>query len=410
MRFSKLGRRDRDPDPAPVQDEPVTDSSPARPRLGAEDLVDQMTAELDDRELHDAVHQAHKAEGVKDTDHAHSRRAFVVASASALGGAAGFAALGPMSSTALAATAADLPGVPHPKLSLSQQTYYWAADNVSSAYFVPGINAMKILGSLFGVKTEFIGPTIAGNVGQETANWQALIAKPDTAGIDSYFAESASAAATVYASAHAKGIAVAQAAGDWASPTITTVFWAPMAVAEAAASVINSALGGKGTVGAIGNLSGSAVNMDVIYFAEILKTKYPGLKFVGKTSYDGTPAGAVSQYGAFVNAHTPDCMWYADGSGSSIVAGLLSASPHKPKLMLRGYASAAFEAVKSGQAIGTADRNVYEEEFWAFTSLMMQVNLDTGAPSQIDLVIHTVTKDNVAAYIKSPQFSLTKYI
>jgi len=389
--------------------EDIATKGTVRP-VGADSLADQMACELEDPALHDAVHHAHRAEDIKDTDLTHSRRAFMLASASAFGGAASFAALGGGASAAFAASASSIPGVPRPKIPLAQQNYYWAADNVSSAYFVPGINAMKILGEFFGVKTAFIGPTIAGNVAQETANWEALIAKPDTAGIDSYFAESASAAATVYKSAAAKGIAVSQAAGNWASPVISTVFWAPESVAEAAAGVINTALGGKGTVGLIGNLSGAAVNQDSIYFAQILKSKYPGLKFVGKTSYDGTPAGADAQYGAFVNAHNPDCMWYADGSGSSIVAGLLSASPHKPKLMLRGYASAAFEAVQNGQAIGTADRNVFEEEFWAFNALMMAVNLQIGAPEQINLVIHTVTKANVAEYIKSPQFSLTKYI
>jgi ABC-type sugar transport system substrate-binding protein len=395
--------------------ERVSIPGPPPESVRAEDLASEIEARLDDSAVHDAIHEEDRARGVRANDRDHSRRTFLLVAGAAFGGAAGLAACGGGGKTASGASttaaATSVAGLPAPSIPKSEQVYYWVADG-NNPFFTPGKAAMSLFGEVFGVKTEFVAPSVTSNVAQIAANFQTVIEKPGTAGIVSYFAESAPAASSANEQAFAKGIPVVNAAGPWAAPSVSlsTVWWAEDDVPEAAAAQIASALGGKGTVGAMGNLNAAEVNAEVALLPQILRTKYPGLQFVGKQSYDGSANDALAKYGAFVNAHTPDAMWFADGLGPSLVSGLTTASEHHPKLMLRGYGSTAFEAVKAGHAIGTADRNTFEEEFWAFLPLWVAANLQVDGPEQINLAIHSVTPANVDAYLKSPNYSLKHWV
>ena len=191
------------------------------------------------------------------------------------------------------------------------------------------------------------------------------------------------------------------AAGDWGEPALSLVLWSVPATPTAAADLLIQSLGkgSKARVGYISNLLTAELTQEANIFESLVKGA--GLTYVGRVNYNGSDADALSRYTSFVLANHADGMWFGDGLGPSIVDALVAASP-STKLVLRGLGTSGLQAVKQGKVLGTVDRNEYEEEFWSFVMLFMAAKYNITPPENVDLVIHTVTKENVDGFIAHP--------
>jgi ABC-type sugar transport system substrate-binding protein len=329
----------------------------------------------------------------------HSRRAFLATAGGAVAAASAFGSVGS------AAAAAD-----HylTKIPRSKQTYYWITSNLHDPFYVPGIAGMKAFGKHFGVKVGIVGPQDQ-NFAAEATLLEALLVKPNTAGIFSYFVDSHTNG-PLYKEAFDRKIPIVNGAGDWGFPRITSCAFDTTIIPKVAVDTIAAALNGTGRVGYIGILENNPplVAQEKV-FEQYMAQKYPKLKFVGKSSYDGSSAGGIRSYSAFVGAHQPDAMFWGDGQGPSVIDGLVAAAP-KVKVMLMGLSPQSLAAVKNGKALGACDRNTFDEEFWGFQPLYYAVNGGYRGPDTINVSVISVTPANVAAYIKNPYQSQTVWV
>jgi ABC-type sugar transport system substrate-binding protein len=94
-------------------------------------------------------------------------------------------------------------------------------------------------------------------------------------------------------------------------------------------------------------------------------------------------------------------MFFGDGLGPSIADALVEANPNV-KLVLRGFGQNGLKAIEGGKVLGTVDRNPFDEEFWGFMPLYFAVNGNYRAPDTMIVPTITVTKENVAGFIKDP--------
>ncbi len=337
------------------------------------------------------------AGGEDDQTNGLTRQGFLLRSGSTI------AAAGLFGSLAETAWAADRHVAAAAKIPKSKQVYYWVTENVGDPFYVPGIAGMNAFAKTFGVKVQVVGPTDL-NMAKSAEVMQTILAKPDTAGIFSYFTDS-KVNGPSYAAAFKQRIPIVNGAGDWGSPRVSVCAFDPNTIPHVAADTIATALNGAGSVGYIGILAGNApLIAQEKEFEAYLKKTHPKIKFVGKATYDGSNADGLKQYTAFVGAKRPDAMFWGDGNGPAVIDGLYSTAPNV-KVMLMGLSSPGLAAVKAGKALGTCDRNTFDEEFWGFMPLYFAVNGGYRGPDTINVNVLSITKSNVDAYVKSPYSS-----
>jgi ABC-type sugar transport system substrate-binding protein len=332
-----------------------------------------------------------------------SRREFVVRGAAASGaaGITAFLAACGGGSPAAPGKAGAAGGSPAAGLGAKKdQTYYWVTANLGDPFYQDGIAGMKKFGDLFGVKVQIVGPQ-KNDVAGMTQALQETLAKPDVAGIFSYYYADFNAAKSLYEEAAKKQIPVVNGAGDWGPPRLSFVGVRDQDAPSAAVDLIGDALGGKGKVGYIGN-TGTNIVREEKFFEQFLKERFSGIQFVGNAAHDGSADDALKQYRAFVQRNRDvNAMFFGDGLGPSIADALVQANPNV-KLVLRGFGQNGLKAIQAGKVLGTVDRNPYDEELWGFMPLYFAVNGNYRAPDSMIVPTITVTKDNVDGFIKDP--------
>jgi ABC-type sugar transport system substrate-binding protein len=343
-----------------------------------------------------------------DASLALSRRRFL---ASAGGAVAAAGLLGPAATSAFAATGAARRSDMYysaKQIPIKDQVYYWITENVGVPFYVPGIAGMKAFGKVFGVQTQIIGPTNL-DMSVSAQDMATILAKPNTAGIFSYFTDS-NVNGPSYAAAYKAHVPIVNGAGDYGSPNVGNSIWDPNAIPTTAVDTIGKALNGTGSVGYIGILAGNAplIAQEAEFESYLAKT-YPKIKFAGKATYDGSLTDGLKKYAAFVGANNPDAMFWGDGNGPAIVDGLIAAAP-KVKIMLMGISSQSLAAVKAKKVLGTVDRSTFDEEFWGFMPLYFAVNGRNRGVDNIYVNVVSITQANVDAFIANPYHSQVPWV
>jgi ribose transport system substrate-binding protein len=315
-----------------------------------------------------------------------SRRDLLAATGGALAGAA------MLSPAALAA------GQALPKLA-GKQRFVWVAANIGDPFYTDGLNGAKYFSKVFGVPIAFVGP-VTNDIAGMAKTFQATVADPRTTAIFSYFYGGFDAVKTFYAQAAAKNIPIANGASDWGGPRVG---WSGVRDEDAptiAAAYINTALGGKGKIGYIGNTGVNIVHEEAI-FQKLIQTQYTGLTWVANATHNGSAADALKQFTSLKTAHPDlDLVWFGDGLGPSI-ANPLAAAAGSTKLMLRGFGANGLKALQQGKILATLDRNPWEEEFYGM-QLLYWYKAGRRVPDTVVVPTFIVDKTNVAKFIKNP--------
>lgn len=324
-----------------------------------------------------------------------SRRQFMVASAAGAGGLAAFLSACGSGGSGAASASKGTPALGTKK----DQKYYWVTANLSDPFYQDGINGMKQFGKLFGVDTAVVGPQKADVAGMTQA-FEETIQKPDCSGVLSYYYADFKAAKPLYEEAAQKNIPIVNASGDWGPPRLSFVGVHDQDAPAAALALIDSKVG-SGKVGYIGN-SGANVLREEKWYERLIAQSYPKLQFAGHAIHDGSADDALKQYRSFIESHQDvQVMFFGDGLGPSIVNGLIDAAPNV-KLVLRGFGKNGLQAIQQGKVLGTVDRMPYDEEFWGFVALYFAVNGNLRAPDSMLIDTITVSKDNVAKFMRHP--------
>ena len=326
-------------------------------------------------------------------DHLDTRRHFIAKVAAGLGASS-------LVGGAAAVTAATALAAPQ------RNKYYFMAENLHDPFYVPGIAGMNAAAKLHGFSAQIIGPQDL-NFASAFTTLQTLLAKPDTAGVLSYFTDY-HVGKPLYEQAFKQHIPIVNGAGDWGGPRLCVSAFDYMVVPRNAVTELGKALGGTGSVGTIFIANAQTIQENK-NFQTLLKQQFPHISFAGFVNYDGSSANGLAQYSAFVGAH-PDVtgMFWLDGAGASFVDGIYAAKP-SIKLMIRSLSTPAYQAVQNGKAIGTTDGSRYAEEFWGFSALYYAVNGDYLAPDSVNNPAPLVTKANVKSFLKNPYLDQIKW-
>jgi ABC-type sugar transport system substrate-binding protein len=280
-----------------------------------------------------------------------------------------------------------------------KQKFVWVAANIGDPFYVDGRNGTKYFSQVFGVPVSFVGP-VTNDIAGMAKTFQATVADPTTTGIFSYFYGGFDAVKALYQQAAQQGIPIANGASDWGGPRIG---WSGVTNNDAptqAAAYINTALGGKGKIGYIGNTGVNIVAEEKI-FENLIKTQYKGLTWVKNVTHNGSAEDALKQFTALITAH-PDLslVWFGDGLGPSI-AFPLAAAAGSTKLLLRGFGANGLKAIQQGKVLATLDRNPFEEEFYGL-QLLYWWKAGRRVPDTIVVPTFVVDKTNIAKFSANP--------
>lgn len=287
------------------------------------------------------------------------------------------------------------------------QKYYWITANLADPFYVDGIAGMNEFAGLFGVSVEVVGPQENDAAGMTKA-FEEVLAKPDVTGIFSYYYADFAAAKPLYEQAAEKGIPIVNGAGDWGPPRLAFCGVQDQDAPNVAVDTLGNALGGKGKIGFIGNTGVNLIREEE-FFEQFVKERFPDLEYVGNATHDGSAEDALKQYQAFIQAKSPDAMFFGDGLGPGIVDGLVSAGPDI-KLMLRGFGENGLKAIKDGRVLASCDRSTFDEEFWGFMPLFWAVNGNFRGPDKLIVPTVLVDSTNIDAFMSDPHHNTSAKI
>jgi ABC-type sugar transport system substrate-binding protein len=316
-----------------------------------------------------------------------SRREFLAAG----GGALATAAI--MSPAAALAAGDALPPLK------GKQRFVWVSANLGDPFYQDGIRGMKEFTRIFGPSTTLVGPQ-KNDIAGMTKTFATVVADPRTTGIFSYFYGGFDAVKSLYQTAQKKGIPIVNGAGDWGPPRISFSGVRDQDAPSAAVDYMGAYLKGKGTVGFIGNTGVNLVREEQ-FFGQFVKERFPGIKYVGNATHDGSAADALKQFQAYKQRY-PDMnvVFFGDGLGPSIAEPLVAAAG-STKLILRGFGANGIDALSKGKILALIDRNPFEEEFYGFQMLYWW-KLGRRVPDTVVVPTFVVDSKNIAAFKKDP--------
>jgi ABC-type sugar transport system substrate-binding protein len=305
---------------------------------------------------------------------------------------------GALAGAAMFSPAALAEGQAVPKLK-GKQRFVWVSANIGDPFYQDGLRGMRTFSQYFGVTCSFVGPQKNDIAGMVKA-FQATVADPRTTGIFSYFYGGFDAVKPLYEQAAKKGIPIVNSPSDWGGPRAAFLGIRDEDAPRVCAAYINTALGGKGKVGHIGNTGINIVREEKI-FRDIIKTQYKGLTYLGNATHNGSAADAIKQFQAFKTAHPDlDVVFFGDGLGPSI-AEPLAAAAQKTQLILRGFGANGIKGVQDGKILALIDRNPWDEEFYGF-QLLYWYKVGRRVPDTTIISTFTVDKSNVDKFAKDP--------
>jgi ABC-type sugar transport system substrate-binding protein len=280
-----------------------------------------------------------------------------------------------------------------------KQKFVWVTANLGDPFYVDGIRGMKAFEAVFGVETKIVGPQ-KNDIAGMTKTFASVVADRSTTGIFSYFYGGFDAVKGLYQQAQKKGIPIVNGAGDWGGPRASFVGVKDEDSAKAAVPYIGKYLGGKGTVGFIGNTGVNLVREEQ-FFAQFLKEQFPGIKYVGNATHDGSAADALKQFQAYKQKNpTMNVCYFGDGLGPSIADALASVAG-STKMILRGFGASGLAAISSGKVLAAIDRSPWDEEFYGFQYLYWW-KAGRRVPDYAGVTTFVVDKTNIAKFNQSP--------
>lgn len=280
-----------------------------------------------------------------------------------------------------------------------KQKFVWVTANIGDPFYKDGIAGMKAFSSVFGVPTTIVGPQ-DNDIAGMTKTFATVVADRSTTGIFSYFYGGFDAVKGLYLQAQKKGIPIVNGAGDWGGPRSSFVGVKDEDSGNAAVNYIGKYLGGKGTVGFIGNTGVNLVREEK-FFAQYLKERFPDIKYVGNATHDGSAADALKQFQAYKQKNpSMDIVYFGDGLGPSIADALASAGG-STKLILRGFGASGLAAIKAGKVIAAIDRSPWDEEFYGFQYLFW-TKVGRRVPDYAGVPTFVIDKTNITKFAKAP--------
>jgi ribose transport system substrate-binding protein len=316
-----------------------------------------------------------------------------------LGAAAAALALGGMPKGAAAQGSAG----DYVFLSIVTQVPFWADHR----------QALKDVGELLGVKTEFTGPLDFDTAAQARQLDELIARKP--AGL-MIFPGDANALADGINRAADAGIPVAMIIGDVPqSKRVTHLGISNKDAGRAGGEMLAGAIGGKGKV-LLGTFPSPATLERVEGYKAVFAEKYPDIEVVDTVNDKADPSFAPSAYAQALQAH-PDVAGIGgtdgdSGKGAAIAvteAGLVG----KVKIVAMDRNDDMLPYIKDGTIHGSIGQKSYVEAFLAVHLLKW---LNDGAikmvgdakaaginvlPEEVVTGVVQITKDNVAAFIRA---------
>jgi ABC-type sugar transport system substrate-binding protein len=319
-----------------------------------------------------------------------SRRDVLVGAGGAL---AGMTLLSPAAALAAQESREALPRL------AGKQKFVWVTANIGDPFYKDGIAGMKEFTRIFGVPATIVGP-VTNDIAGMTKTFAAVVADRSTTGIFSYFYGGFDAVKGLYLQAQKKGIPIVNGAGDWGGPRASFVGVKDEDSGNAAVNYIGKYLGGKGTVGFIGNTGVNLVREEKFY-AQYWKDRFPNVKYVGNATHDGSAADALKQFQAYKQKNpSMDVCYFGDGLGPSIADALVSAAG-TTKMVLRGFGASGIASVKAGKTLALIDRSPWDEEFYGFQYLFW-TKMGRRVPDYAGVPTFVIDKTNIAKFSKAP--------
>jgi ribose transport system substrate-binding protein len=316
-----------------------------------------------------------------------------------LGAAAAALALGGMPKGAAAQGSAG----DYVFLSIVTQVPFWADHR----------QALKDVGELLGVKTEFTGPLDFDTAAQARQLDELIARKP--AGL-MIFPGDANALADGINRAADAGIPVAMIIGDVPqSKRVTHLGISNKDAGRAGGEMLAGAIGGKGKV-LLGTFPSPATLERVEGYKAVFAEKYPDIEVVDTVNDKADPSFAPTAYAQALQAH-PDVVGIGgtdgdSGKGAAIAvteAGLVG----KVKIVAMDRNDDMLPYIKDGTIHGSIGQKSYVEAFLAVHLLKW---LNDGAikmvgdakaaginvlPEEVVTGVVQITKDNVTAFIRA---------
>jgi ribose transport system substrate-binding protein len=326
-----------------------------------------------------------------------SRRRFT--QLAALGGL-GVIGAGALGADATGALAAPFAGGPSGKVNPRTQKYYLVTGNVGDPFYIDVRAGYAAADKAYG----FAGTKVVGTSNVDVAQIvnlaMELIAKPDTSGL-MIPNLSQNAYGSVYKAASAKQLPILNYLNDFTGPRISFIGASESAEAVIGAQTIGKALGGKGKVSYIAQLNQADLVNKGKVFAQTLAKNFPGIKYLGAETYDGSPGGGLNTFNA-VHSKNPDLagVYWGDGSGGAVAQSIHSAAS-SVKLLLTDIVSASLTAVQKGYAFACFGPSQFDVAFYA-PQLLYWWNCGYRVPDPVLIPPVVVDKTNVAAFSAAP--------
>jgi len=288
-------------------------------------------------------------------------------------------------------------------LSIVTQVPFWADHR----------QALKDVGALLGVKTEFTGPLDFDTAAQARQLDELIARKPSGLLI---FPGDADALADGINRAADAGIPVAMIIGDVPqSKRVTHLGISNKDAGRAGGEMLAGAIGGKGKV-LLGTFPSPATLQRVEGYKEIFKEKYPEIEVVDVVNDKADPSFAPTAYAQALQAH-PDVVGIGGTDGDSgkgaAIAVTEAGTTGKVKIVAMDRNDDMLPYIQDGTIHGSIAQKSYLEAFLAVYLLYWLNNgdikmvADAAAaginvlPENVVTGVVGITKENVSAFVRT---------